>query len=263
MKKPISCVRGGHTLRGICHIPDKEQKQYPTLILFHDFTGNKTENRYLFTALCQHLEEVGFASFRFDFMGSGESDGSFDEMTVNTEIADAQTILSFVQSQEFVDSSQIHILGYGLGGVVATVLANAMKEQIASLCVWAPAINLPEDSRHGKLQGTQYDIKNLPPYLNAKGLKVGLQFLEDGATLDIFPENQLFDKTVFIVHGEKDALIPLGYVNIYLDIYGEKARLTVVSDASHTFETIDQRQGLLENTLSFYEGLDCVKGAIK
>ena len=42
MQKPIELVVKGKTLRGMYHYPDGEGI-YPTVILFHGFTGDKLE----------------------------------------------------------------------------------------------------------------------------------------------------------------------------------------------------------------------------
>ena len=49
------------------------------------------------------LARQGIASARFDFLGSGESDGEFQDMTLSGEIADAGAILDWLGRVRGVD----------------------------------------------------------------------------------------------------------------------------------------------------------------
>ena len=84
------------------------------------------------------------ASFRFDFLGSGESDGNFEEMTASKEIAEANTILNFVKKDPRIDPNQVSLLGLSMGGLVASVLAGDRPDDIRRLALLAPAGNMYE-----------------------------------------------------------------------------------------------------------------------
>lgn len=45
--------------------------------MLHGFTGNKTETHFLYTRLARQLATQGIAALRFDFAGSGDSQGEF------------------------------------------------------------------------------------------------------------------------------------------------------------------------------------------
>ena len=47
----------------------------------------------MFVKCSRALAQVGVASLRFDFYGSGESDGEFRQMTLRGEIADGRALL--------------------------------------------------------------------------------------------------------------------------------------------------------------------------
>src|ERR1700737_4360766 len=83
MQRAIELVYNGMTLRGMEHIPHaSSNEKLPAVILFHGFTGNKLEPHRLFLKISRALEQLGFACFRFDFLGSGESDGNFEVFPV-------------------------------------------------------------------------------------------------------------------------------------------------------------------------------------
>ena len=155
MMKAIEFVRDGFVLRGTEHLPNQISSSIPAIILFHGFTANRCEFGFSFVRLAKRLETAGIAVYRFDFMGSGESDGDFSDMSVSTELEDAHAILNYVRSLEYIDSKRIGVLGMSMGGCVASLLAGLRPHDIQSLCLWAPAGFIPDMARNGFLLGKQ------------------------------------------------------------------------------------------------------------
>lgn len=83
MQNAVELQSRGLTLRGMLHIPANISGKIPMVVIFHGFTGNKMEPHFILVKLSRLLETKGIASVRFDFAGSGESDGDFSEMTIS------------------------------------------------------------------------------------------------------------------------------------------------------------------------------------
>lgn len=105
------------------HVPDQRPGKVPFVILFHGFCDDRNEINFVHTELSRRLCERGIASVRFDFAGSGDSDGRFEDMTVSSEVEDGLAILDYVKSLDFVDQSRIAIHGLSMGGCVASMVA--------------------------------------------------------------------------------------------------------------------------------------------
>ena len=106
MQKAVEIQSEGLTLRGMLHIPEGISGKIPIVIMFNGFNGNKMEVHCIFVKLSRKLEKAGIASARFDYRGSGESDGDFIDMTVSGELADAKNVLDFVRTLDFVDADR-------------------------------------------------------------------------------------------------------------------------------------------------------------
>ncbi|MCQ6268732.1 alpha/beta hydrolase [Fictibacillus sp. WQ 8-8] len=82
MENLIAIEVNGLTLRGMSHKPKVNNlSKYPIVIIFHGFTGSRVDGNFLFVRFARELSRQGIGCVRFDFSGSGESDGSFTEMT--------------------------------------------------------------------------------------------------------------------------------------------------------------------------------------
>jgi alpha/beta superfamily hydrolase len=253
MQKAVEIQSRGLTLRGMMHIPDGISGKIPMICIFHGFTGNKMEPHFIFVKLSRMLEKKGIASVRFDFGGSGESDGDFIDMTISKELEDAENILDYVKSLEFVDTKRIGITGLSMGGAVASMLAGDRRDDIRSLCLWAPAGNMADIVTYG-MKKEEIDVVKRNGYRDVGGLLVGSDFLNDVFSLDIYKRAAEFDKNVLLIHGDKDPTVPLAASEKYLEVYETRAVLHIVEGADHTFNNKNWEDEAIEYTIGFFEG---------
>ncbi|NTH48938.1 alpha/beta hydrolase [Agrobacterium rhizogenes] len=138
----------GQTIVGTLVTPDDVAKP-PVVLMLHGFTGSRNEwsseavKEGLFGRAAPVLAKNGIASLRIDFRGSGESDGKFEDMTVESEVTDAQAALDFLSTNDSIDGKRISVMGMSLGGAVTTAVAGRTKTPLKAVVLWNPGINLP------------------------------------------------------------------------------------------------------------------------
>lgn len=250
MQRAITLVHNGLTLRGMEHIPEhNSNEKLPAVILFHGFTGTKLEPHRLFLKISRALENIGFASFRFDFLGSGESDGNFEEMTVSGEIEEAHAILDFVKKDARIDSKKISVIGLSMGGLVASVLAGDRKNDIEKLVLMAPAGNMYElIEESAKVFQAYPDL----PVIDYDGNLIGRQFSEDLKTINVFDRAKEYEKDVLIIHGTKDPTVPFETSNLYQQkSYDGRAIIHPIEEGDHTFNKFEWEKEVIETICSF------------
>jgi len=252
MQKAVEIQSRGLTLRGMLHVPEDCNKRVPIVLMFHGFTGNKMEPHFIFVKLSRLLEKSGIASLRFDFGGSGESDGDFIDMTLSGELQDAKNILDYAKTLDFVDVSKIGIVGLSMGGAVGGMLAGERREDIRTVCLWAPAGNMKEKilSQYNEQSKTMLEKYG---YVDVGGLQMGINFVEDIKTIDIIGKSAAYDKNLLILHGDKDETVPLETSDRYLEVFGERCLLHIVKDAGHTFNSVDWENEVLEYTVAYLQ----------
>lgn len=115
----------------------------PLILMAHGFTDDKTGDNRLFVKFARQAVQEGFSVLRFDFAGSGDSEGDFSDTTVDGQVDDLLSVIDYVYKSPDISFSEIHLVGYSLGGAVS-VLALARDKRIQTFTGWAPAVNLKE-----------------------------------------------------------------------------------------------------------------------
>ncbi|HEY5560939.1 MAG TPA: alpha/beta hydrolase [Clostridiaceae bacterium] len=253
MQKTIEIESRNLRLRGMLHIPNNIKGRVPIVIMFHGFCGNKMGPHFIFVKLSRLLECNGIASIRFDFAGSGESDGDFIDMTLSSELEDANNILNYAKTLEFVDKDKIGIVGLSMGGAIASMLAGDRNKDISTMCLWAPAGNMQEIILDKHFIGDNHENFRKQGYFDVEGLLLGTGFVDNTIKLDIYKKSEVYDKKSLIIHGDRDDIVLLSASEKYIDIFGDKSQLKIISGSNHTFDKYEWEKEVLDSTFGFLE----------
>ena len=204
-----------------------EKGKFPAVILSHGFNGHYTD----FPTECAAFAKRGYVCYAFDFCGAqsgGRSKGrTAADYTPFTMKEDLRAAVKDIKKLSNVDSSQIFLFGGSQGGFVTALTAadSDIKDQIAGIAMYFPALNIPDDWRGKPVQDT--------PLM---GYSIGAKFIESVQELDPFTLIGNFEKDVCIVWGDQDALVARKYIDNAVAAYGtERVDLTVIEGAGHGF----------------------------
>lgn len=252
MEKYVELKGENGILRGMMHIPDDGQDKYPMVVMFHGFCDDRNEINFVHTELSRRLCKEGIASVRFDFYGSGESDGEFREVTVSKEVNDGIAIIDYVRSLDFVNNDRVAIHGLSLGGCVASMVAGIKQEEICALSLWCPAPDLIYNLQSSKTLCRQdvSDIEELG-YADVEGLYFSVDFYRDALTLDPYKVASNYKGPVNLVHGDKDITASVNCSYEYKKIFKERANLLIVKGAEHRFLSFEYRAARMNSAMEF------------
>lgn len=250
LQKAIALDVGALTLRGMEHVPDHSaDNPLPAAILFHGFTGNKLEPHRLFWKLSRSLEQLGIAVFRFDFGGSGESDGDFENMTPSGEISEAKAILDMVKADSRIDKNRVSLVGLSLGGFVASAVAGDLPDEVYRLALLAPAGSFRESVERMK---AAYGVTPDQTVFDHAGNLVGRGLIDDIETIDIFERAKPYQGPVLLVHGTGDEAVPYQVSFKYRDeVYRGRGVLKLVDGSDHTFSNANWESDTIASVSDF------------
>lgn len=249
MQKAVSLEINGLTLRGMLHEPGRNAPT-PIAVLYHGFTGHKAEKNFLFVELSRALAAAGIASVRFDFSGSGESDGDFVGMTLRGEVAEAGAILDYAAALPFVDPSRVFLVGLSMGGAIASIVAGDRPEKVRAIVLWAPAGTMPALMAARETPANR-EALNAYGRVDLGGLLLGKAFFDDLATWDIYGRAAGFNGRVLLLHGDADETVPIEASLRYKEIYGGRAEMIAIPGADHTFNRWDWREEVIRRTVEY------------
>ena len=217
----FSCTRNNLTIRGTQYRP--QGSNLPIAIVCHGFMAFQDTVRHY----AVRLAERGYLSYCFDFCGGsvikGKSDGRTTDMSVYTEVEDLLRVIEYAKVQESSDSRRILLMGCSQGGLVAALTAARLKNEISQLVLFYPAFCIPFDARAGKMLFAKFDPKNVPDTFRCGLIKLGKYYVEDVINIDPYTEIEDYSGDVLIVHGTKDRIVALEYVEKAVDIYTRRS----------------------------------------
>ena len=240
----------GKTLRGVLHVPAAAHPHpAPAVVLFHGFTGNRMESHWMFVKCSRALAQVGVASLRFDFYGSGESDGEFRQMTLRGEIADGRAAVAFVRRQKGIDPKRVGLLGLSLGGAVAATLAPGL--QAKALVLWSAVAHtarlgdlVKKKARKipGKPGAFEYDARELHPRL-----------MEDVLKVEPIRHIARYKRPTLIIHPEMDETIPVSHARDFFHAAGSEIKeVAIIAGADHVFTAVPWEREVIVRTVQWF-----------
>ncbi|WP_028593189.1 alpha/beta hydrolase family protein [Paenibacillus assamensis] len=238
------------TLRGIVTMPITDHS-LPAIIFGHGFTGHKAEANFMFKRLSDALAKCGYATIRFDFAGSGESDGEFVDMTVSTEVEDMLAVWDAVQVMEGINPKRVSLLGFSLGGVVSLLAAEQLGDELDRLMLLCPAVGF-QDILARDLQGEKLHHLLQHGWVELYGQQICQGFFDDGAALRIHDASAQIHTPALIVHGTNDSVVP-PYVSHRLHNQLIGSRLVWLDGADHVFSHSEHAAQLLDELIHFLQ----------
>ena len=120
-------------------------KKYPGVLLLSGMgPQDRDETMYghkPFVILSDFLTRQGYAVLRVDDRGIGLSTGKYYSSTTKDFASDAEAGLKFMKNQKMIDSSQIGLIGFNEGGLVASMVAAKSNDINYTVLLSTPGVS--------------------------------------------------------------------------------------------------------------------------
>lgn len=189
MQKRVEFDSDGLKLAGIIHYPEDDgtRAKRAAFLVMHGFGSNKDGGFAKIAATL--LAELGYVVLRFDMRGCGDSEGARGRVICLDQVEDTKNAITFLATQEGVDSSRIALMGHSFGAAVAVYTAaidkrvaacissggwgdgeKKFRQQHASPEAWARFSALLKEGREKRARGeelmvSRFDIVPIAPEL--------------------------------------------------------------------------------------------------
>lgn len=220
----------------------KRDGQNDLVIMLHGFSGNKNDHHFMFRTYANAIFDEGYDVVRFDFLGSGDSDGVFEDISIASQCQQCNAIIKHYQKTY----KKIHLWGFSLGGVIAALDAAKWHNEISSLFLLSPAFPLQRVME--KILSTSKKVVN---GYDMTGFLVPDKFLEEVKNLNLNVLNAYQGKLKIVI-GNMDQYISLKEVVERASNYQQSIEFIEVDKADHCYSSIDLTKKVVEEITSFY-----------
>lgn len=126
-------------LLGILHCPLQEKVRDTGIVICHPILEEKKSTYKLLRDCAKDLCSFGFYVFRFDLSGCGDSEGDYENASVNTWVEDTKVAVNYL-TNKIKSIKTVGLIGLRLGATIAAFVREE-SENISFLCLWSPIID--------------------------------------------------------------------------------------------------------------------------
>lgn len=219
----------GSRIYGRLWLPEGKEGKLPTVICSHGLNSSYRATEYM---IGKSLAMAGFAVYCYDFCGGSprsKSQGDPADMSVFTEQDDLNMVMDHIRTLPMVDTDRLFLMGESQGGFVSAITADQRSDEIKAMVLYYPAFCIPEDARN------RYpNLEAIPEKTKRRANMMGRAYHEKLFDYDVYAHIAGFRKPVLILHGDRDPVVKMPYVERAASVY-PNAQLKILRNQSHGF----------------------------
>ncbi|MCA0393041.1 MAG: alpha/beta hydrolase [Proteobacteria bacterium] len=136
----IEFVRAnGRALLVDARVPPRLRPRPVAVLLCNPFGEEAVRAHRALRVLAQRLEAAGYPVMRFDYAGTGDSEGDSDRFGLDDWVDDVLAAAADLRARSGVQ--KVALLGLRLGATLATLAARRGDARIAHLLLWDPVVD--------------------------------------------------------------------------------------------------------------------------
>ena len=268
MERHIVIGHKGEQITASVHYPTNKghterrcKERVPLVIICHGFVGSRIGVNRLFVESARSIAAEGSLVVRFDYIGCGESSGSYGQHSVDSMIAQTKSVIDYGLGIDDIDPTQVSLIGHSLGGMIALLTA-ARDRRIKNLVLWS-AVGYPFNDIV-KITGRDvYDQAIKKGRADYLGYHLTPTFFESLGMYQPLQEALKFAGDVLVVHGTADEDIPVDYAFLYQKVLWMRQEgrcdKEIIFQGDHTYSVAEHRAQLINKTKSWLGGLESVQ----
>jgi len=265
-EKKVQFYSREQKLAGILYLPEDVKERTTGIVLCQGYTGTK---ELFLPLLAQAFCGAGYTCLVFDYRGWGESEGERGSLFPLEQVDDIRNAMTFLGTQEGVDTEKLGLYGTSFGGANAITVAaidERVKCIVASLPIgngkrwlrslrrlweWREFLQLIDDDRRNRvLTGTsrKMDAFHIVPPEPAiqeamvtaikdgilSEVEITLESAE--AIVEFSPQDmvaQISPRPILFIHAGSDNLVSAEESETLYERAGEPKKLVIVPEATH------------------------------
>lgn len=242
---PVTFKGHGKQIVGMLHLPS--QKNAPVIIMCHGWSGSKIgAHNAFFVRASREFSKSGFAVLRFDFRGSGDSEGEWKNQNTTSMLEDLDTAIDQISKRSEINKEKIGLIGHSQGGRI--VLLNAvLDKRIRCLVTWATRTDLKYFWGDSWVDDIKLRERVYFDY------KITKEWLKDDLKYNVAKSIRKLKVPICIVHGDEDYDVPLSEAYRIFRFTNKPKRLQVIKGLNHDFSGENIQKQVIKITLNWFK----------
>ncbi|MFV0626844.1 MAG: alpha/beta hydrolase [Alphaproteobacteria bacterium] len=191
----------GKRLVGIIDRDDSKTTQGVVIIL-GGFNSYKYSVKQEF--LRDTFNAFGFATFRFDYQGRGDSEGNIEHSTISTGLEDVRAAVDYIRNQLWVKLDNIGLFGSEYGSALA--ILEVSKNKFFKFLV----LTSPRPEFESFYDDADIDEWRKNDFYHTKGLNLHISLHDDMEQYDILNEAKRITIPTLVITAEGEEVRELG-----------------------------------------------------
>lgn len=253
----VTLINQGKKIFGVLHYPHAIKEPVAAVLICSGFAGNKCGKFRVFVTLAQELAKQGIAVLRFDYRGTGDSEGEYSDITIESQISDVLLCLNYLKENPKIDASRIGILGRSLGGMIAILAANQFPH-LKSIALWAPVFTSQPwkklfESLRSQNGSMVEHFSRLP--VNVPAMP-GKEFLKQFFQVDLLKElDQIAHIPLLHIHGKQDEFVKFEQAIEYENACKKYSKTSFIQlpNSNHDFSIAEEREIAIMKTYQWFK----------
>ncbi len=220
----------------------------PGVLLLHGFAGSKDEVGDIYKRLATQLCKEGIGSLRIAYRGWGESKGRMQDITLQSEIVDADIAAQFLMQLDWVDPKRIGILGFSMGGGIAMITTQQYPTHFKSMATWSSVGDFKQDFLlvlGQKNFNLAEQLGKVTIDLGWRKVTLGAGFFDSLDGIDLAKTIAQYQGAYLAIAGSQD--FSAAYTEEYVALSkGSPKRALIVPDGDHIFGVLGEDQTTAE-----------------
>ena len=189
--------------------------------------GNKRGPADIFLRLADNATGLNLASLRFDFRGSGESEGDPVEATLSTQVEDMSASMVWARSHGY---TRICVIGESLGATVALL---GYSPEIEVLVLLWPAIYLMQTDLKDYFTPERLAESKEHGFIRDGDAIIGRKLLEECEATEVEPHLRRVVSPTLLMHGNADQSVNCEQSHRAYTLIPEPKELVIVPGGGH------------------------------
>lgn len=244
---PLTFRSAGQQIVGILHLPEFKRK-VPLVVLVHGWSGNSLGvwNAF-FVKAARTFAKSGFAVLRFDFRGSGNSEGEFENQTISSMLSDLKNVLAQIVKHEAINSNKIALVGHSQGGYIS-ILHAAKDKRIKSVVLW---MGRTADLKDFWSKTTFDDMKRKGYAIWDEYKVLNKKYVADSAKYNSESALRKIRVPISMIYDELDSIVPPSEGLRVKRLAKGIKQMKIFSDLGHEFKSEKGRKKVIATSLGW------------